>query len=521
LPYRNVAELLILNTNRYPQKTAILYKDRRITYKELNNRVNAIAHSFLQLGIGKGDKVGYLLPNCNELIEVYYAIQKIGAIAVPLNFRITPREIVYLVNNAKCRCLVFAAQFEPKVNAIKESLKTVEFFICSESSSNYKFNLKEAVSLGNSTEPSLVQDGEALSRIQYTGGTTGLPKGVMRTHNADLAEIIGVMASNGVGMNPDEVVLIQCPLEHHGGHSWFTSALAAGATLIICDNFNAEEILRLIQEEKVTYMLLLPPATYLRLLDCPALNKYDLSSVKLVQSSAGATSAEIIRRIYECFPNCRLNYGWGQTESGLGTSLVLTREMAEHGYSQLTSIGKPMPFIELRIVDEHDRTLGCGQAGECLTRGPAAMSGYYCQPELTQETITADGWIRTGDIMIQDEQGYYYLLSRKKDMIKSGGENVFSKEVEDVILKHPAVVGCLVFGIPHRRFGEAVMAVVQLKEGASLTLEELQEHCMAYIASYKKPLYADFVYSLPFDDAGKISKYKIAEMYKQKFLLDA
>lgn len=517
MPYTNVADFLILNTNRYPQKTAIVFKEKRVTYKELNQRVNSLANGLLKMGVVPGDKVGYLLPNSIQLIEVYYALQKIGAVAVPLNFRVIPREIHYLVSSSECKVLIFAGAFEDKVKEIKEDLESVELFICTQETRPDTNTLSKVAAMGSSNEPPLFQDKKRLSRIQFTGGTTGMPKGVMRTHQADIAEIVGVMASNGVSTNPDEVVLIQCPLEHHGGHSWFTSALAAGATVVICDYFQAEEILQIIQREKVTYLMLLPPSTYFSLIECPALAKYDLSSVKLVQSAAGAASDIIIKRIHEAFPCCCFNYGWGQTESGLGTSLVLTPEMVENDLPERRSVGKPMPFIELKIVDQNDQPLGEGLAGECLTRSPAGMSGYYNQPGITGTTITSEGWIRTGDIMMKDDKGYFYLLSRKKDMIKSGGENVFAKEVEDVIRRHPSVRECVVFGIPDKLMGEAVMAVVLLKEGEAMNLEELQAHCKTLISSYKKPRYADFVYSFPMNEAGKIQKYKLIEMYKDKY----
>ncbi len=517
MPYHNIAEFLILNANRYPQKTAVIFRDRRITYHDLNQKVNAIANGLLELGIVPGDKVGYLLPNSTHIIEVYYAIQKIGAVAVPINSRIIAREVGFLVNNGECRALIFAAAFAGRVKAIKENLKTVEFFISTGETEISEYSLEKVAALGDSDEPLIFRDENAPSRIQFTGGTTGLPKGVVRTHYAEISQMLGGLIATGLGVNPDGVVLIQCPLDHHGGHSWFNYTLSAGGTLVICDSLNADEILALIAREQVTCLMLLPPSTYLRLLDCPDWENYDLSSVKLVQSSAGYASPEIIKRICTGFPNCRMKYGWGQTESGLGTSLIFTLDMVEQGVPELASVGKPMPLIELKIVDENDNELGVGQAGECLSRGPAAMCGYYNQPELTDKCIRYDGWIHTGDIMRRDENDFFYLVSRKKNMIKSKGENVFTQEVESVIRKHPAVADCVVFGIPDRKVGEAVVAVVQLQEGCYMDLQQLQDHCQEYLSSYKKPRYADFVSTLPMDSAGKIPTYKLQEIYKEKF----
>ena len=515
-PYKNIAELLILNANRYPQKTAIIYKGKRITYSELNSKVNQIARGLLDFGIGVGDKVGYLLPNSNQLIEIYFAIQKIGAIAVPLNFRLVPREISYLVNAGDCKALIFSDQFISKVDAIKLELPKLKFFICSGNSSQHYWNLESIAEMNSEEEPLLFQNENALSRIQFTGGTTGVPKGVMRTHHNDIAEIMSVMMSSKMAANPDEIVLIQCPLEHHGGHSWFVSVIGTGATLIICDKFREEDILSLIEEEKVTYLLLLPPSTYLRLLNAPNFSKYDVSSVRLVQSAAGITCSEITQRIYKGFPNCQMNYGWGQTESGTGSSLILTLEMAEKDLPEMNSIGKPMPFLEMKIIDDKNEEVPIGEVGECVVKGPTTMIGYYNHPEINKEIMIDGGWVRTGDMMKKDENGYYYLMSRKKDMIKSGGENVFAQEVVKTIRSHPSVENCIVFGVPDEKLGEAVMTVVQLRNGCTLTLEELQNHCKAYISSYKKPLYLDFINQFPMNDAGKIQKYKLIQKYREK-----
>jgi long-chain acyl-CoA synthetase len=518
MPYKNIAELLILNANRYPNKTAIIYKDKRISYKELNKKVNQIAQGLKNLGVGFGDKVGYLLPNSNQLIEVYFAIQKIGAVAIPLNYRLIPREIEFLVEAGQCKVLIFAEYFRPKVEQIRPQLFSVEFFICDGQPGQDEVSLEKMAENSSDEEPSLSRNENALSRIQFTGGTTGIPKGVMRTHYNDISEIISVMMSSKMGANPDEIVLIQCPMEHHGGHSWFVSVIGTGATLVICDVFKADDILSLIERERVTYLLLLPPSTHLRLLDSPNFNKYDMSSVRLVQSSAGATSPEIIKRIYEGYPNCQMNYGWGQTESGTGSSIILTLEMAEKGFPEVNSIGKPMPFLEMKIIDENNQEVPVGEVGECVVKGPTTMVGYYNQLELSANMFLEDGWVRTGDMMKKDENGYFYIMSRKKDMIKSGGENVFAEEVANVIRKHPSIKDCVVFGVPDARLGEAVMTVVQLRKGCSLTLEELQSHCKKYLSSYKKPLYIDFIDQFQMDDAGKIPKYKMKNEYRRKFL---
>lgn len=514
MAFRNVAEPLLESVRRHPEKTAMVFRGERITYSGMNSRINRMAYLLVNaLGIEAGDKVAYLMPNRPELVELYYAVQKIGAVAVPLNFKLIAREVAYLVNASGAEALVFDAQFADAVAEAKEGfdapvlLASVGGVVCG------ALAVSEALATAPDDEPPLFYDEDALSRIQYTGGSTGLPKGAARTHRADLVELDAIMDSNGIAERDDNVVLIQCPLEHHGGHSWFTITFAAGATLVICAAFNAEDILHAIEAYRVTYMILLPPTTYLRLLRCPTIDQYDLSSVRLVQSAAGATTRPIIEAIYERFPNAVVNYGWGQSESGAGTSLRITREMLAEGSPLLESVGRPMKHVQVKVVDEHGQRLPDGQVGEALFRCDSVMSGYYGQDDLTQAAFTEDGWLRTGDMMEADAQGYLYLRSRKKDMVKSGGENVFVAEVENVLRSHPDIDDCMVFGTSDPVMGEAVAAVVQPRPGANLTASEVQNWCKQTIASYKKPRYVVFMDDMGRDDAGKVRKADIVAYF--------
>ena len=512
--YDNVAEPFLASVQARSEATAAVFKGERITYGQMNERVNRFAHLLQEeAGVRPGDRVAYLLANCPEIPEIYYAVQKIGAVAVPLNFKLIGREVGYLVNASGAAALFFDARF---TSAVEEAAREFDHPV-------RLFSLGGPASLGSdgeallarcsADEPALFHNGGALSRIQFTGGSTGLPKGAARTHRADLVELASVTASNGMAEEPGAVVLVQCPLEHHGGHSWFTSAFATQAALIICEAFNAERILHDIEAYGVTHMILLPPTTYQRLLRCPTIDQFDLSSVRIVQSAAGATTLAMIRAVYERFPNAELNYGWGQSESGTGTSLRITRAMLETNSPRLGSVGLPMPYATLKIVDEEGRPLPPGEVGEALIKTDAAMAGYYGQPDLTAAAFTEDGWLRTGDMMVCDDQGYFYIRSRKKDMIKSGGENVFVAEVESVLREHPDIDDCMVFGTSDPVMGEAVAAVVQPRPGATLTATIVQEHCKRAIASYKKPRYVVFMDDMGRDSAGKVRKSAIVDYF--------
>ena len=379
----NVAEPFLASVRAHPDKTAVVFDGREITYRAMNDRINQMAGVLsCDLGVRPGDRVAYLLPNCPELLELYYAVQKIGAVVVPLNYKLIPREVAYLTNASGARVLVFASQFAASVAEAAQSFASDVALASAGGEVSGALDLERACAGRSTAEPSLFRDPDALSRIQYTGGSTGLPKGAARTHGADLVELDAIMDSNGIGDDPDNVVLIQCPLEHHGGHSWFTIAFAAGATLVICEAFNAEQILHFIEFYRVTYMILLPPTTYLRLLRCPTIDQCDLSSVRLVQSAAGATTKPIIQAIYDKFPNAVLNYGWGQSESGAGSSLKITRAMLEADSPLLESVGRPMKHVEMKVVDEDGNEVPDGEVGEALFRSRSVMQGYYGQPDL-------------------------------------------------------------------------------------------------------------------------------------------
>lgn len=513
--YQNVSECFLLSVRRNPHKTALVFGEERYTYEAANQRINRIANALLALGVKVGDKVAFLFPNCCEIVLVYYAIQKIGAVAVPLNFRLIAREIDLLARDSDSDTLIFSEAFADKV--VSAGLPKEMRLICRTADERFSLSLEELERGSQDTEPELFRDAEAVSRIQFTGGSTGVPKGVMRTHGQDLCELMGEMLYSKLGASPDQVVLIQCPLEHHGGHSWFTATLCAGGTLIICSAYDPEKILNSIESERVTYMLLLPPTTYLRLCEYSGTAGRDTSSVRVVQSAAGGTTPQIIREMERVFPNAEIYYGWGQTESGLGTTLVLNTSSDAGRSGHTCSVGRPMPFVEMKIVDENWNELPDGEAGEAVVRSPACMKGYYKHPELTEQLMGPDGWMRTGDVMYRDGEGYFFMLSRKKNVIKSGGENVFCVDVENVVKMHPAVLECVIVGVPDERLGEAVMAVVQLRPGASITLPELQEHCKQYLSSYKKPLYMEIVDSFEMDDAGKIRRDRLRESLKQNY----
>jgi acyl-CoA synthetase (AMP-forming)/AMP-acid ligase II len=511
----NIAEGLILNVARYPDKTAVVYKERRITFRELNNRVNRLANHLLELGIQKGDRIGFMLYNSNQFIEIFYASMKIGAIAVPINFRLVPREVKWIADNSGCKVFVYSKPCADQVDPVKKDFATVEHLLfsgpeCPEGEYDFDAFTRD----GESGEPSVSVAFEDKAYIMYTGGTTGLPKGAMHTHRgthfASASSLILRRSSH------DECILNQLPLFHIAGLNLMIQNIEIGGNLILVETFDPVELLKLIDGEKPTLLFLLPPATYIRLLDVPDIKNYDTSSVLKVGGAAGALPEPLMLRLFDAFPNGDIFFGYGLSEGGAaGVFHYITRDLVQNKAPQIKGIGREAPYLQVRLVDDEGREVPVGEVGEATIKSPAIMTGYFEQPELTAQTIK-DGWLHTGDLFRMDKNRFFYFVDRKKDMIKSGGENVFAQEVEAIILSHGSVELCAVFGVPDPKFGEAVMAAVKLRQGCEATEEEIIEHCKKSLASYKKPRRVVFVDEFPIGGGSKIQKYKLREQYSQK-----
>jgi acyl-CoA synthetase (AMP-forming)/AMP-acid ligase II len=514
----NIGFLLTQNAGRYPENTAIVYRGQRFTYRELNERANRMGHHLIDLGVEKGDRVGFMFYNSNQFAEIYYATQKIGAISVPLNFRMVPREVKWILDNARCRVFAYGEACAQQVDPVKNDLATVEHLLYSgRTPPSGEHHFEAFTSDGPSGEPEVTVAFEDRAHIQFTGGTTGFPKGAVHTHRSSVFTCASALISMQLS-EPTEVQLNQVPMFHNTGLNLLNMNTACGGTYVIVETFDPVEILQLIAEERASLLLLMPPTTYIRLMDTPNLASFDTSSVTRLITSAGALSKQIVLRLFDTFPNAILLYGWGLTETGPGGTLHrITRSTVENEPEKVLSIGVQMPFVEVRLVDEQGREVPVGETGEAINRGPLSMEGYFDQPELTAQTIK-DGWVHTGDLLRRDQDGYFYFVDRKKDMIKSGGENVFAVEVEGVILAHQAVENCAVIGVPHPKFQEGVMAVLKLREGQAASEEQIIEHCKQHLSSYKKPLRVLFVETLPVSGVGKVQKFKLREQYRDTFV---
>ena len=510
---QTLKDLLNGNAERYANKPAFLGAHRSYTFREVNERINCLNHALVSLGVRKGDRVGILAYNCPQCFEVF-GLAKAGRIAVPLNFRSVGRELAYLIQNAGLRTLIVEREFVPMIDSIRSDIAEVRNFICLNGNVPGMLNYEELISRSSPAEPTEAVQPDDPCIFFYTSGTTGRPKGAVHTHKSILAETHVPFRD----LSPDDVALCVMPFFHVGGAAaHLFPAFAAGATLVTHQKFDETQVLQAIAREKVTYIYLVP-AMILRLLEHPSLNQYDLSSLRTVAYTGAPIPIEVLKKGLARLGRVFIQF-LGQTET-LNMTVLRKEEHTLEGSPQelkrLESTGKSPNAGELRIVDGQGHDVAIGQVGEIVARSDRMMQGYWQMPQATAETIV-DGWLHTGDLARMDEGGYVYIVDRKKDMIISGGENIYSREVEEVLYMHPAVLEAAVIGVPDTKWGEAVKALVVLKPNASISEEDIVEFCKKNLASYKKPRSVEFWESLPKTGSGKIMKNEIREKYWQGY----
>lgn len=497
------------NAGRYANKIAFKFGDKSYTFRQVNQRINSLINALSDMGIRKGDRVGILAYNCPSYFEMF-GLAKAGRVCVPLNYRCAARELSYLINNSEIAALVLESEFVEVLKSIRHELKSVREFVCLDDIVDGMRSYEHLIESYPPDEPTDdVEPGDPCI-LFYTSGTTGQPKGAVHTHRSVMSD--GTMPHRG--LSSDDIVLCVMPFFHTGGSAaHLIPAFAAGATSIIHSKFDETFVLETIEKERVTYTFLVP-SMILRLLEHPDLARYDLSSLHSIGYTGSPIPIEVLRRGV-----ARLGQVFfqelGQTET-LNMTVLRKEEHKLEGSPEelrrLESAGRPSGEGELRIVDDYGRDVPLGEPGEIVARSERVMQGYWRMPEETAR-VMRDGWLRTGDVGRMDEDGYVYLVDRKKDMIISGGENIYSREVEEVLYMHPAVLEAAVVGVPDAQWGEAVKAVVTLKPGAEVCEEEVIDFCKGQMASYKKPRSVEFWAELPKTASGKIRKDVIRERY--------
>jgi fatty-acyl-CoA synthase len=508
-----LGELVARNARKSPDKEAVVYGDTRLTYREFNARINRLAHALMDMGIEKGEKVAVLLFNCNQFLECYFALAKMGAVTVPLNFRLHPEELEYIVNNADAVAFIVGEAFVDTIRGIQKNLPRVRQYISvTEKPVEGMLHFESLLQKYPDDEPLVLVEEDDPVFIMYTAGTTGRPKGAVLTHENQV--MLWTLATVEVGREPgigDMSLWRACavpPIFHIASFGICLAYLLYGATVILpVEVFNPVEIMQMLEREKCDSVLLIPAMANF-LLQMPDLDKYDTSSLKAWFSGAAILPTQLRKRIMETFPQVKIFDCFGQTETNAMVSMLRPSD-AER---KEASVGKGLPFIEIRVVDDQDRDVPVGEVGEAIYRGPAIMKEYYNNPEATAVAFR-NGWFHSGDAIRQDEEGFLYVVDRKTDMIVSGGENIYPAEVEEVLYRHPKILEAAVIGVHDEQWGENVKAIVVVKPGETLAEEEVIEFCKEHLASYKKPRSVDFIDALPRNPAMKVLKTVLRERY--------
>ena len=503
----------------YPDNTATIFHHERRNYRELDARVHALASALIEMGLKPGDKAAIYILNSPRFLEVTYACFEAGIVIVPLNTRLAAEELVFIINDAECSAFITDEILQPLASAFKPGLKGVRHYISVNGTGefiDYEQTLAEFA--GHRTELSEVANGsdEVLAGLFYTSGTTGMPKGVMLSHRNIWMNALHTIAARPA--EPKQVFLHAAPMFHLATFPAVINVTMNGGAHAMLQKFDLKELVEIIERDKVTSIVLVPTMINF-LIHHPDLNNHDLSSLRRITYGASPMPVELLKKSMAAFPGCEFIQGYGQTESSpLLTTLMPEDHVTEGPASvvrRLASCGRPILGVEVEVVNDAGIPVKIGEVGEVVARGPNVMMGYWKRPEETEETLRG-GWLHTGDLAIVDEAGYIYLVDRKKDMIISGGENVFSTEVENVIYTHPAIREAAVIGIPDEKWGEAVSAIVALKPGATLSDTELIDYCAGKLADYKVPKYVEIRDGeLPKSGTGKILKKELREPYWQ------
>lgn len=496
----------------HPGMTATICGSRSQTFAELYERVTCLSGCLAARNLTKGARIAVLALNSDHYLEVYLATAWAGAVIVPANFRWSPAEIAYSLNDAGCVALIVDQHHASLVPTLQEQCPGLQHVFLM-GGTDEAGDLAGLDALIEAADPltNAGAGGEDLLGIFYTGGTTGRPKGVMLSH-ANLCSSGLSMLAEGV-FNEGAVGLHVAPMFHLADMLLTTCLVLRGCTHVMLPSFSPEAVLNHVARFGVSDMLVVP-AMLQAIVDHPSVGNFDTSSLCNILYGASPASETLLRRTMTAFPDVRLTQGYGMTESAAFIcALPWHQHVVDHdGPNRLRAAGRSTFDVHLRIVDSNDRELPRGEIGEIIVKGPNVMQGYYNMPEATAETLRG-GWLHTGDMAWMDGDGYVFIVDRAKDMIISGGENIYSAEVENAVASHPAVAANAVIGIPHDQMGETVHVALVQRPGCELTLEALQAHCRALIAGYKVPRSMEIRPSLPLSGAGKVLKTELREPF--------
>ena len=500
-----VSDIIRVHGAEQPGKDALVLGDRRVTWGELYRRSCQVANLLRSAGVGPEDRVAFLDKNGIEHFEVFFGAALINAVSVDVNWRLAPPEVEYVVNDAQSKVFVVGPDFVPVLDAIRGNLLPgIKVLVIGD-------DYEAEVDAQPADDPGVTQTDDDVAFQLYSSGTTGRPKGVMLT-NANFFGLLP-LAKDMWELRNDSVNLAAMPLFHIGGGGWATAGMYLGCTTVVMRDLDPMALVALIEKERITHAFLVPAVLQFMLMT-PGIDDADFTSLQIIVYGASPISEDVLARSVTTL-GCKFWQAYGLTET---TGAVVNLPPADHDVNgpnrhRLRSCGLPGPGTEVRIVDVDGRECEVGEVGEILIRGPQVMKGYWNMPQETAKSIDADGWFRSGDAGYLDAEGYLYIHDRVKDMIVSGGENVYPAEVENVLMGHPAIADVAVIGVPHEKWGETAKAVVVKAPGAEVTEQDIIDYSREHLAKYKCPTSVDWVDALPRNPSGKILKKDLRAPY--------
>lgn len=497
---------------RQPDNVALSFEGRTTTYAALERQTSQVARALLASGAGPGDRICYLGKNTDLYFELLLGAAKAGVTMVPINWRLAPPEVAYIARNAEARLLFSTREFLDTARALSRELAGITLIPLENAGPGEPAYAAWRDAHGPGPVDHAAQPSDIVIQL-YTSGTTGHPKGAMLSHG-NLLVPLAALAEAGIEWNrwgPSDIGLVAMPVAHISGTGWGLVGLYNGSKSVVTREFDPHAVLDFIENEKITKLFMVPSAMQIVLSD-PRARTVDYSRLRYILYGASPIPPPLLREGMEVF-GCGFVQNYGMTETAGSVTALVPEDHSLEDVPRMKSAGKPLPGVEIAILDPQGRPLPPGQSGEIATRSPANMAGYWRMPEATAAALTPDGWLRTGDAGYLDEDGYLYIHDRIKDMIISGGENVYPAEVEKVLSDHPQIAEVAVIGVPHPKWGEAVKAVVVPRPGAGIDPAEIIAWARPRIAGYKLPKSVDVVASLPRNASGKILRRELRAPY--------